>query len=198
MRLTCASICLLGVFVQKVISVTLIEPSNGFSITAGISFQVGWQWDSLPNPSNDGTMDILLVTDISASTVIAKLDANVSPLGLSTSATIPLNVTNGKYYIQLKVTSGNEKTAVNGPFNIVGGSPSSSSSAASHSQTTSASHSQTTSASGYQTTSAVINTDPSASQSFTSAPSSSLSKGVTAIIAISGVLVVVGFLDSRS
>ena len=133
MRLKFYTVCLLVVTLQKAVSVSVEEPQTGTALTAGISFEVSWGWDGLPNPSDDGTMDILLVNDISASTVVAQLDSNVSPLRLYTSATVPLNVTSGMYYLQLKVTSGPEKSAVNGPFNVVNGSSSNSSSVTSSS-----------------------------------------------------------------
>ncbi|KAI8577137.1 hypothetical protein K450DRAFT_253791 [Umbelopsis ramanniana AG] len=185
MRLTCASLCLIGLFVQKATSVSLSYPFNGGTITAGISFQIDWQPDGLPSLSGDGSMDILLVTDISASKVVAVLDSNVSPSGLFTSATVPLTVTNGAYYIQLKVTSGNEKTAVNGPFIITGGSQSSSSSSANSSQTSNAD------ASNSQSSSTATHTVTNASATYNSPESSSLSKGAIAGIAVISVVVMV-------
>jgi hypothetical protein len=92
MRLKFYSVCLLVVTVQKAVSVSLIGPLTGTTLTAGTSFQVVWQWDGLPNPTDDGAMDILLVTDISASTMVAQLDSNVSPLWLFTPATVPLKL----------------------------------------------------------------------------------------------------------
>ncbi|KAG2186522.1 hypothetical protein INT44_002744 [Umbelopsis vinacea] len=195
MRLTCASLCLIGFFAQKVASVSLWGPLNGATITAGLSFEVSWGWDGMPNPTDDGSMDILLVSDISASKVVAVLDSNVSPLATYTSATIPLNITNGAYYIQLKVTSGNEKTAVNGPFSITGGSQSSSSSSASNSQTpTSAlSNSQTSNSdsSNSQTSSTATHPVTNASTTYNSSESSSLPTGIIAAISIISVVVVV-------
>ncbi|CAO3691187.1 unnamed protein product [Umbelopsis ramanniana] len=99
-------------------------------------------------------MDILLVADISATNVIAKLDTGVLTSGISTSATIPLNVPSGTYYLQLKVTSGTEKSAVNGPYTIENGSLSSSSSVMSSSLSASTSNS-----------SSITSTSPSPSSS---------------------------------
>lgn len=181
MRLTCASLCLIGLFVQKAASMTFMSPPTWNPITAGISFQVGWDWDTLPTSLNDGTMDILLVTDISASKVVTVLHSNVETYGGFTSVTVPLNIANGAYYIQLKVTSGNEKSAVNGPFNIIGGSQSSSSSSASSSQTSST----------------ATHTVTNASTTYNSSVSPSLPTGIIVAISIISVVVVVSFLNSR-
>ncbi|KAG2173967.1 hypothetical protein INT44_000080 [Umbelopsis vinacea] len=170
MRLTGASLCLIGFFVQQVASVSLSYPWSGSTLTAGISFQVNWNWDALPTSKDDGSMDILLVSDILASKVVAVLDSNVATSGISTSATVPLNTTNGAYYIQLKVTSGNEKSAVNGPFSINGGSQSSSSS---------------------QTSSTATHTVTNASTTYNSSESPSLPTGIIVAISIISVVVVV-------
>ncbi|KAI9290397.1 hypothetical protein BC943DRAFT_333612 [Umbelopsis sp. AD052] len=189
-------------FVQQVASVSLTFPWSGSTVTAGISFQIDWSWDVL---LSDGSMDILLVSDISASKVVAILDSNVPTSGISTSATVPLNIANGAYYIQLKVKSGNEKSAVNGPFIIIGGSQSSSSSSASSSQTSisassnsqtptsAASNSQTSNsdASSSQTSNTATHTVANASTSYNSSESSSLPTGIIAAISIISVVVVV-------
>jgi hypothetical protein len=85
MRLKLYTVCLLVVTIQKAVSVTLSGPQAGTTLTTGISFQVAWDWDGLPNPSDDGAMDILLATDISASTVVAQLDSNFELRRLSLS-----------------------------------------------------------------------------------------------------------------
>jgi len=165
MRLKLYSVCFLAFTIQKVVSVTLYSPMTETILTAGISFEVSWGWDSPLTGSNTGSMDILLVADISATNVIANLDTGVLTSGLFTSATVPLNVPSGMYYIQLKVTSGTEKSAVNGPFTIENGSLSSSSSVMSSSPSASTSNSSSVTSSS---------PSPSASNS-SSATSKSLS-----------------------
>jgi hypothetical protein len=57
---------------------------------------------------------------------VATLAVGVPAIGLQTSITIPFAIPSGQYYITLKVTSGSEKSAVGGPYNVVGGSSNSS------------------------------------------------------------------------
>ncbi|KAG2186527.1 hypothetical protein INT44_002749 [Umbelopsis vinacea] len=110
---------------KRYLRVIIVSNKSGATITAGVSFQLEWEPDGSSAFNNDGAMDILLVSGVSASKVVAVLDSNVPPLGLDKSATVPLNIANGAYYIQLKVTRGNEMTAVNGPFSITSTSQSS-------------------------------------------------------------------------
>lgn len=124
MRIERTGACIFAFGIQTIKALTLSSPFTGSTLTAGLTFSVSWMWDGLPDPTNDGYCDILLVRDIGATSVALTLDKQVSPLGLFTSATIPLGTPSGQYYIQLKVTSGNEKSAINGPYNVVGGSSS--------------------------------------------------------------------------
>lgn len=123
---------------------SLSSPMAGSLLIEGIPFQVDWVTDGTPNTAGDGTMDIVLVTDVSASTVAAQLDSNVSPLALSTSATVPLDVTCGMYYLQLKVTSGSEHSMVTGPLKVVNGLPSNITVVTSSTPSSSSSHTSAT------------------------------------------------------
>jgi hypothetical protein len=49
---------------------------------------------------------------------VATLAKDISPTWLNDPITIPANTTSGQYYIQLKVTSGNEKSEIIGPYDI--------------------------------------------------------------------------------
>ncbi|GAB5593471.1 hypothetical protein Unana1_08371 [Umbelopsis nana] len=111
--------------IQAINAVSLSSPFTGTALKVGITFTVSWMWDGLPNPSDDGTLDILLVKDVAATSVALTLDKGVSPLALSTSITLPLDTPSAQYYIQLKVTSGTEKSALNGQYTITGGPASS-------------------------------------------------------------------------
>lgn len=215
MRWRLNTVCFLVFTIQKAVSVSIMQPPTWIPLTAGISFNVGWSWDTLPTSTNTGSMDILLVADISANNVVASLDTGVQVSGVITSATIPRNVPGGTYYIQLKVTSGSEKSAVNGPYTIENGSLSSSSSvmssspSASTSNNTSVTSSSVTSksplassssnnqfASNSQTSNAAENTVTNASSESSTSNSSSgsaLPKGIIAVIVIASVLIVVSF-----
>lgn len=125
MRIGWIALCVVAFSIQAINAVSLSSPFTGTTLKVGITFTVSWMWDGLPNPSDDGTLDILLVKDVAATSVALTLDKGVSPLALFTSITLPLDTPSGQYYIQLKVTSGTEKSALNGPYTITGGPASS-------------------------------------------------------------------------
>lgn len=127
MRIELISCCISAFSIQTICAVTIAGPLNGWTLNEGIAFALSWLRDGLPTENNDGTLDVLLVKDVAASSVVATLKTNVPAIGLITSITIPTSIPSGQYYLQLKVTSGSETSAVGGPYNVVSGSSSASS-----------------------------------------------------------------------
>lgn len=117
--------CYISAFsIQTIFALTIAGPLNGWTLNEGITFALSWLRDDLPTGNNDGALDVLLVKDVAASSVVATLKTDVAAIGLITSITIPTNIPSGQYYLQLKVTSGGETSAVGGPYNVVSGSSS--------------------------------------------------------------------------
>ncbi|KAG2177447.1 hypothetical protein INT44_007958 [Umbelopsis vinacea] len=118
MRILCA--VALFVSLSCVKAVTLQSPQAQTQLTPGTPFQVVWGWDSPPR-ADDGSLDIYLVRDSAATSVVSQLVTGALILYSATSATIPVGTPAGQYYLQLSVTSGTEKSVVGGPFNVATG-----------------------------------------------------------------------------
>lgn len=120
MRVLCAVALSASLSFACVKAVTFQSPQAQSELTAGTPFQVAWGWDSPPR-ADDGTLDIYLVRDSAATSVVSQIATGALILYSATSATIPAGTTAGQYYLQLRVTSGTEKSAIGGPFNVDAG-----------------------------------------------------------------------------
>jgi hypothetical protein len=120
MRILCAVALSALLSLSCVKAVTFQSPQAQSELTPGTSFQVVWGWDSPPR-ADDGTLDIYLVRDSAATSVVSQIATGALILYSATSATIPAGTAAGQYYLQLRVTSGTEKSATGGPFNVATG-----------------------------------------------------------------------------
>jgi Ser-Thr-rich glycosyl-phosphatidyl-inositol-anchored membrane family len=120
MRILCAVALAVSLSVSCVKAVSFQSPQAQSQLTPGTSFQVAWGWDSPPR-ADDGTLDIYLVRDSAATSVVSQIMTGALILYSATSATIPTGTPAGQYYLQLRVTSGTEKSAIGGPFNVATG-----------------------------------------------------------------------------
>ncbi|GAB5590712.1 hypothetical protein Unana1_05612 [Umbelopsis nana] len=118
MRILCAVTLTSSLLLKCIHAITFAAPLTGSLPTAGVPFQVDWHWDGTPS-GYDGTLDIILVKDSAATSVVAQLLFGAYAGNVGTSATISQSTPSGQYYIQLKVTSGTESSSVGGPFNVV-------------------------------------------------------------------------------
>ena len=120
MRILCAVALSASLSLLCVKAVTFQSPQAQSELTPGTPFQVAWGWDSPPR-ADDGTLDIYLVRDSAATSVVSQIATGALILYAATSATIPAGTAAGQYYLQLRVTSGTEKSAIGGPFNVATG-----------------------------------------------------------------------------
>lgn len=81
MRIGCILACIFAFSLKILNALTIAGPLNGWTINVGVSTSLEWLWDGLPTGNDDGTFNVLLVTDTSASSVVAILVAGVPAIG---------------------------------------------------------------------------------------------------------------------
>jgi hypothetical protein len=118
MRKLCAIALSVSLSLQCVKALSIQSPLAQSQLTIGEPFQVAWGLDN-PPVADDGTLNIYLVRDPAATSVVSQIVSSALVLLAATPAIIPIGTIAGQYYLQLKVTSGSEKSAIGGPFNVV-------------------------------------------------------------------------------